>query len=56
MLITNLGKPALERLGFGGWDGLDYSENTFGVGTVDLLSATCRIDPKGGGNLPPPFG
>ena len=32
------------------------TEQAFGVGTINLLHPTRSFDPKGGGNLPPPFG
>jgi hypothetical protein len=55
-LISDLCKSSLERLGLGGGDGLNDTEQAFGVGTADKLLATGRLNAKGGGNLPPPFG
>lgn len=33
-LVADLGEPEFERFGFGGWDGLDDTQELFGIGDI----------------------
>jgi hypothetical protein len=55
--MADLGEPAFERFRLGTWDGLDQTEDAFGVPAENPLGTAAgrELQSKGGYNLYPPF-